>query len=338
MVHTEFEIIRRYFAESGLCFDKPGVELAIGDDGALLSLPPDRLLCMTMDVLAEGIHFPPAADPALVANRALAVNLSDLAAMGAEPFCFTLGLVMPHGDSDWLERFSAGLLALARRFQIPLVGGDTTKGPLSISIQAQGLLSPDAVIRRSGARPGDRIYVTGSVGDGAIALAAMGLETHLGESFQINRERLSPDCLGYFETAYYKPEPRVALAAACAPLVSSGIDISDGLYGDLGHILEVSGVGAVLQVDALPWSESARCCMSAGNRLRAALFGGDDYELCVTVAPQHCGEFERMAVNLDTRVSCIGTITEGGAIRCVNAAGDDIAIADHAYVHFQKET
>ena len=158
---SEFEIIRRYFAESGLYFDKPGVEIGIGDDAAVLKIPSNRLLVMSMDVLVESVHFPKSANAGLVANRALAVNLSDLAAMAANPFCFTLGLVLPVADEHWLEDFSDGLLGLAQEFNCPLVGGDITQGPLSITIQVQGLCRHDVIVRRDGAKPGDKIFVSG---------------------------------------------------------------------------------------------------------------------------------------------------------------------------------
>ena len=179
MSRSEFEIIRRYFAESGLYFKRPGIRLGIGDDAAMLEIPRDHLLAISMDVLVETVHFPAAADPALVANRALAVNLSDLAAMAADPFCFTLGLALPQADDHWLEGFSSGLLALAQRFNCPLVGGDITQGPLTITIQVQGLSRPDRVVRREVARPGDTIYVTGCLCDGAIALVSLWLDSLL---------------------------------------------------------------------------------------------------------------------------------------------------------------
>ena len=321
MPQSEFEIIRRYFAESGLGFTKPGVEIGIGDDAALLQIPEGKLLAVSMDVLVESVHFPPLADAALIANRALAVNLSDLAAMAAQPFCFTLGLVMPAEDENWLAEFSRGLLPLAEKYNCPLVGGDITRGPLSICIQVQGLCTKGEAALRSGAKAGDRIYVSGTLGDGAIALASLGLESHLGKQFKLLDEKLSANCAQFFEDAYYKPEPRIDLASNCAELVSSSIDISDGLLGDLGHLLESGEIAALLHVNKIPFSKSALCCMSDQNRLLAALHGGDDYELCCTVPAHLCEQFEQQANEANTQVTYIGEIVPGSGIRCIDESG-----------------
>ena len=334
MSHAEFEIIRRYFRDSGLNFNKPGIELGIGDDAALLNVPEDRLLCMSMDVLVAGVHFPYSADPAMIANRALAVNLSDLAAMGAEPFCFTLGLVIPENNSSWLDSFSGGLLHLAQHFSCPLVGGDITEGPLSIAIQVQGLSQIDATIRRTGASPGDGVYVTGCLGDGAIALASIGIRSHLGGLVELIDENLPDACKQYFAAAYYQPEPRIEFARQCASLVNAGIDISDGLFGDLGHIVESSDVGVNLQTHLFPYSDSAHCCTTAESRLKAALYGGDDYELCLTVSAEHSLEFESVAAESDIRITCIGEIVAEQGIHCFDGSGAAVQIDDHAYEHF----
>lgn len=334
---SEFEIIRRYFAESGLYFDKPGVEIGIGDDAAVLKIPSNKLLVISMDVLVESVHFPKSADASLVANRALAVNLSDLAAMAADPFCFTLGLVLPDADEHWLQGFSEGLLGLAQEFNCPLVGGDTTRGPLSITIQVQGLCEQDGIVRRDSAKPGDKIFVSGYLGDGAIAIKSLGLNSHLGDGFNLEQAKLTESCREYFENAYYKPEPRIALARRCASLVSSGIDVSDGLFGDLGHIVAASGVGALLQTQQFPYSACANSCMSEQNRLQAALFGGDDYELCFSVPPQQCAAFVREAARTDTMVTCIGEIIEGSSIKCLDASGLPMSFDVDSYAHFYGE-
>lgn len=334
MYQSEFEIIRRYFAESGLYFDKPGVELGIGDDAALLQVPNDKLLAMSMDVLVESVHFPKSADPGLIANKALAVNLSDLAAMAAEPFCFTLGLVLPENDEQWLQKFSEGLLPLAKQYKCPLVGGDLTKGPLSICIQVQGLCEKEHAALRSGAGVGDKIYVSGVLGDGAIALASLGLSSHLGKSFTLIDENVSENCKRHFENVYFKPQPRIELARETAGLLSSCIDISDGLLGDLGHILRASKVGGKLLTGRIPYSASALCCMSEANRLLAALHGGDDYELCCTVPVGNCEQFEEQARQAGTQVTCIGEITAGSEIVCVDESGNLLQIGAASYQHF----
>ncbi|MCG8413111.1 MAG: thiamine-phosphate kinase, partial [Pseudomonadales bacterium] len=291
----EFELIRRYFAESQHQFQRSEVVLGIGDDGAILDISSPHQLCISTDTLIAGVHFPVDAPPACIAKKALAVNLSDLAAMGASPLAFTLGLVLDEVDEQWVSEFSEGLLTFAAQFNCPLVGGDTTRGPLGVSIQIQGLVDRDSVIRRQGAEPGDRIYVSGNLGDAALALLALGHPSHLGEDVRLQQDKLTPEYLTHFETAYYQPAPRIALGQACASLVSSGLDISDGLAGDLGHILQASSVGATLNVDALPYSDPANSCASKQVRQIAALFGGDDYELCITVPSQNADAIESIA-------------------------------------------
>ena len=337
MSQSEFEIIQRYFAQSELCFARTGITLGIGDDAALVSVPPDRLLAMSMDVLVESVHFPAQAEAGMIANRALAVNLSDLAAMAAEPFCFNLGLTLPQTEEKWLKAFSLGLLPLAREFNCPLVGGDTTAGPLSITIQVQGLVDPARVVRRSGAKVGDKIYVSGFLGDGAIALLSLGQQSHLGPSFILLDKKTSPACARHFANAYYQPVPRIELARQCAAWISSGIDISDGLVGDLGHLLRASKVGAQIFPARFPYSASARSCVSEENRLRAALYGGDDYELCMTVAAEDCARFEAAAAQLHTPVTRIGEIVAGNALSCLLANGESLPLAANSYQHFQPK-
>jgi thiamine-monophosphate kinase len=335
MSQSEFEIIRRYFAESGLYFPRSGVELGIGDDGAVLQVPTDSLLTMSMDILVEGVHFPLFADPAQVAHRALAVNLSDLAAMAADPFCFTLGLVLPDANESWLAGFSEGLLELAQDFKCPLVGGDITRGPLSIAIQVHGLCKQERVLRRDGAKVGDLIYVTGTLGDGAIALASLGLDSHLGSSFVVDGEKQTDACKQHFHSAYYRPKPRIEFSNNCADFMSSGIDVSDGLVGDLGHVIKASGVGAVLNTKSFPYSNPAACCVSESNRQLAALFGGDDYELCVSVPALNRREFEAAAESVSTQITCIGEIVTGSAIRCLDSQEEEIDLSSGAYMHFR---
>jgi len=322
--HPEFQIIRRFFATSNLSFPREGIELGIGDDAALIEVPLNKYLAMSMDVLIAGIHFPADADPSSIANRALAVNLSDLAAMGAEPYCFTLGLVLPQSDEAWLADFSVGLQHLARQYNCPLVGGDTSQGPMSICIQVQGLVDRDRAARRSGASVGDRIYVSGTLGDAAIALLTLGLDSHLGGDFCLSVNEPSTECLQFFEDAYYKPQPQIEFASAAGKLFSSAIDISDGLQGDLQHILDESEVGGNIRLDALPYSSSSMCCVSPENRLLAALFGGDDYELCFTVAEKDCVELETIAKQL-------------GVIAYLGADGSQVEATAQAFQHFSAQ-
>ena len=331
---SEFELIRKYFDIADLAPEKNEILLGIGDYSALINIPGANELAISTDVLVESVHFPANAEPAKIASRALAVNLSDLAAMGAEPLCFTLGLVLAEADESWLKSFSEGLVKTARQFNIALVGGDVSKGPTTIAIQVQGLTISGKALRRSGANPGDQIYVTGNLGDGAIALASLGIPGHLGDSFKLKQEQPSSSCSQYFEKAYYTPEPRIEFAMQCAEFISSAIDVSDGLLGDLGHICDSSKVGARIIVDDLPFSDSASCCVSAENLLRAALFGGDDYELCVTVAKDEQEHFQLKARETQTKVTLIGEIVEGNAISCFNAAGVEVQLDENAYEHF----
>lgn len=333
--HSEFEIIRRFLATPSLSFPREGIELGIGDDAALIEVPAGKLLAMSMDVLISGIHFPLDANPSLIANRALAVNLSDLAAMGAEPYCFTLGLVLPQADEKWLADFSGGLEHLAKQYNCPLVGGDMSAGPMSISIQVQGLVDKNRAARRSGANVGDKIYVSGTLGDGAIALLALGLDSHLGSEFTLGLSEPSAACLQFFEDAYYKPQPQIELASAAGKLFSSAIDISDGLQGDLQHILDASEVGGSIRLDAIPYSESAMCCVGPENRLLAALFGGDDYELCFTVAETDCAEAESIAKELGISVTCIGDINAGEGIEYLGTDGSSVELNARAFQHFR---
>jgi len=337
MSQSEFGIIQRHFVDSGLGFTKPEVLLGIGDDAALLDLPPGQLLAISMDTLVAGVHFPLTAAPAAIAYRGLAVNLSDLAAMAAKPLCFTLSLTLPQANTVWLDAFSKGLLQLAEKFDCPLVGGDTVKGNLSISIQVHGTVQQDRVLRRDGASVGDKIYVSGTVGDGAIALVSLGLDSHLGAKFVIHEVNNTEACRQYFTKAYYEPEPRIELARACAPSLTSCIDISDGLYGDLNHIVTASGVGARLNLESFPYSDAARCCMSADNRVQAALYGGDDYELCFTASPQQCKTLEAAAMKLNTKITCIGEIVHADGVVCVDAAGTELSTSVAAYDHFGND-
>jgi thiamine-monophosphate kinase len=332
---SEFELIRRYFADPKLSFQRHGIALGIGDDAALIEVPSAKRLAMSMDVLVADCHFPLHADPYLIANRALAVNLSDLAAMSAEPFCFTLGLVLPHSDEAWLQRFAEGLQPLAQQYNCPLVGGDTCRGPLSISIQVQGLCDKTENSRRSGAKPGDRLYLTGTLGDGAIALLTQGIDSHLGSEFRLKVTQ--PDAVDtlFFESAYFRPEPRVKLSLAARNIITSCIDISDGLYGDLQHILEASGVGAQVQLDAIPYSNSALRCVDDNSRLRAALYGGDDYELCLTVAAENSAELEGLARELEVQLSYIGDIVSALGAHYLGSDGRAVELGEQAYQHFR---
>lgn len=332
---SEFELIRRYFDTPDLAFSRRHVELGIGDDAAMVSVAEGKCLTLTMDLLVESVHFPARAPARFVAHRALAANLSDLAAMGSEPLCFTLGLILPAADEEWLGDFATGLAGLAGRFDCPLVGGDVTHGPLSVVIQAHGIADRDALIRRSGARPGDRVLVTGSLGDAALALpllvadsVAETAETGTGGNVDAHARALL--------AAYYQPEPRVAFAQEAAGLVSAGIDISDGLIGDLGHIIAASGVGARIDVDRLPYSAAAKATAQLDARRRAALSGGDDYELCLTAPESALPALQEKAAALGLALTCIGEVVTGSAIALVDSDGEAVTFSGTAYQHFRE--
>ncbi len=333
-MNTEFQLIHRYFAEAAQQFSRNEIVLGIGDDGALVDVPNDKLLCIATDVLVVGRHFPVDARPDLIAHRALAVNLSDMAAMGASPLCFTLGLTLPEANETWLAEFSKSLLALANQYSCPLIGGDTTSGSLAIAITMQGLADKDSHIQRDLAAAGDLIYVTGSLGDAALALPALDIDSHLSELICMD-EAISQEHQDFFSKAYYEPIPRIAFGCAAASLVSSGIDISDGLVGDLEHIIRASKVGARIDVSALPISEVARSCSSEKSQKAAALFGGDDYELCLTVRPDKQTEFEELAREHDVPVSRVGGIIQGDSIYLMDNDGSEVLIDNRTYEHFR---
>jgi len=309
----EFDIIRDYFSGAP---QGAGVVLGIGDDCALLQPPAGELLATSVDTLVAGRHFPADGDPALIASRALRVNLSDLAAMNARPLWFTLALTLPESDADWLQAFADGLFMCAREYGVSLVGGDTTKGPLSITVQVTG--SSAAPLRRDGARAGDAVYVSGPLGAAAAALPVI-----LGQCEVSDREHRRA------LAAYYEPVPQLHTAAAIGAIATSAVDISDGLLADLGHICRASGVSAEVQIDALPVAELARAL--AGERaLELAATGGDDYQLCFTVPADKLAELEALAPGAVR----IGTVIAGDGRVHNRLNGENWAAASAGYQHF----
>ncbi len=317
---NEFELIRRYFASQGLAREE--VVLGIGDDGAIVRVPGGVEQVITTDVLVEGRHFLVDADAAAVGHKALAVNLSDLAAMGAEPAWFTLALCLPRADARWLEGFCSGLFALAHRYQVALIGGDTVRGPLTVTIQAHGLVPRGQALRRAGARAGDRLYVSGTLGD-----AALVLKHHRGELALSGAERAALQRLLDY------PEPRVQAGVALRGLASSCIDVSDGLLADLGHVLEASGVGARVDLGRVPLSEPYRRHLP-DVRWEPALAGGDDYELCFTVPASRESELTTRRKQLGCELTCIGEIEQAPGLRVFDPQGRDYPVATRGYDHF----
>lgn len=308
----EFELIRRFFdrGPSRRC------ELGIGDDCAVLRPPPPgSTLVVATDMLVAGRHFLPDAAPAAIGHKALAVNLSDLAAMGARPLAFTLALALPEADERWLGEFAAGLFALADRFDCELIGGDTTRGPLNLCITVLGEVPVGTALRRDRAEPGDDLWVSGELGGAALAVRQG------ASAAQAERRRLD------------LPEPRVGLGLALRHLARSAIDLSDGLIGDLGHICERSRVGAEVDWPAVPLSPGL-AGVAEQERPVLALAGGDDYELLFSAAPENRASIEALAAPPGLRLARIGRVVAGDRVRVLDARGRTIDVGAHGYDHF----
>lgn len=335
---SEFETISRYFRRPKLGFQREGVVLGIGDDGAVVQPPAGASISMSMDLLVEGIHFPSKANGYGVGSRSLAVNLSDLAAMAAQPLCFTLGLTLNRLEDSWLQEFSSGLAEMAEKFNCPLVGGDLTRGPMGspavIAIQVHGIHPDSDPVLRSMAKVGDGIFTTGTLGNGAAALHAMGLDSHLGELDQSVKARLSKAHSDFLNNAYFKPQPRIDFAVAASHYMTACIDVSDGLIGDLGHILGASKVGAAVMIDKIPYSDAVLNLYDEQTRQQAALFGGDDYELCFTADKKNEAALLALAAQQSLSIQKIGEITGTQELRLLDSTGDIVQIEGKPYQHF----
>ncbi len=317
---SEFDLIARYFTRPPR--KTRHVALGVGDDCALLTPSPGMQLAISSDMLVEGRHFFSGADPFMLGHKCLAVNLSDLAAMGAQPIAFTLALSLPAAQAEWLAPFSAGLLALADRHDCELIGGDTTKGPLNICITVFGEVESGKALRRDGAQAGDDIWVSGTIGDARLALAAYRHELPL-----------EPTMLDIAARRMHAPEPRVALGRALGGIAHAAIDISDGLAGDLGHILKRSHAGATLLADALP-AGAALAQQPQELRRRFALSGGDDYELCFTAPASRRDDVLAAAQAAATAVTRIGSIEAALGLRLVDANGAPLHLQPTSFDHF----
>lgn len=321
----EFDLIARYFTRP-----VRHAALGVGDDCALLAPRPGMQLAISSDMLVEGRHFFADVDPEALGHKALAVNLSDLAACGARPLAFTLALALPRVDEAWLAGFSKGLLALADAHGCELVGGDTTQGPLNICITVFGEVPAGQTLLRSGARAGDDIYVSGTLGDARLALEALLGHIHLPDELLAQaRQRLE------------RPTPRVALGLALRGIASSAMDVSDGLLGDFGHILKASGVGACIRTDetikliaAGAYPSSARAQFDAKILQQCTLAGGDDYELLFTAPPQHQAAVAAAAAQSQTAVTCIGQVEAAPGLRLVDAQGMPVENRFASFDHF----
>jgi thiamine-monophosphate kinase len=317
----EFDLIARYFSGRGP--RRPDVVLGIGDDAALLDVPAGNELVLSVDTLVAGVHFPVHTAPRAIGYKALAVNLSDLAAMGATPAWFTLALTLPQADAPWLEQFCEGLFALADAHGIQLVGGDTTRGPLSITIQAHGLVPMGCAIRRSGARVGDRIYVTGTLGDAALGLISLTADCDLDVAAHAALVRR----LEY-------PQPCIATGIALRDIASAAIDVSDGLAADLGHILMASGVGASIELARIPTVPAVARHIARSGDAGFALTGGDDYELCFTVPVERVALLADRLAEAGTGYHWVGVVEQAPGLRCIGDNGAAVALASAGYRHF----
>jgi thiamine-monophosphate kinase len=321
----EFELIRTFFSRPAR-----GAVLGVGDDCALLAPGAASEVAVTTDMMVEGRHFVAGADARRLGHKALAVNLSDLAAMGARPRWALLALALPDADPDWLGPFAEGLYALAGRYAVDLVGGDTTRGPRNITITALGEVPAGQAVRRSGARPGDDVWVSGTLGDAGLAVAEIEGRLRLpAEDSAGCRERLD------------LPLPRVELGLALRGLATAMIDVSDGLAGDLGHICEASAVGARIEIASLPVSECARRVLAGAQReigLGAVLGGGDDYELCFTAPPAAAAEIRARAAACGVDATAVGRIVAGRGIEFLDAAGGALARRFRGFDHFGPAT
>jgi thiamine-monophosphate kinase len=317
---SEFDLIKQYFTRAR----RSRATLGIGDDCALLTPSPGMQTAISSDMLVEGRHFFAGADARMLGHKCLAVNLSDLAAMGARPVAFTLALALPAADPDWLAGFSAGLFALADESGCELIGGDTTKGPLTICITIFGELAPGEALRRGAAVAGDDVWISGTLGDARLALAGYR-----------NELALDPATLALAGQRMHQPTPRIALgrALAGAHLAHAALDISDGLAGDIGHILAASNVGATLDADALP-AGPALATQERALRRRFSAAGGDDYELCFTAPARHCAAIVEAAARSGTPVTRVGVIEAAPGLRFVDASGHPLELGVAGFDHF----
>jgi len=321
-VPSEFQLIQQFFQREQAEQPAEGVLLGIGDDCALLQIPVGKQLAVSVDTLVADVHFPADADPELIAERALRTNLSDLAAMGAEPLWFTLALTLPDASREWLRSFSRGLFKCARAYGIALVGGDTTSGPLSITIQVMGATQSHQTLRRDGANIGDFVLVTNFVGDGAAALAAIQ-----------NRQVFAEEHSDYLQQRFYRPIPRLYESALIREFASSALDISDGLVADLQHICDASDLGAVIDVENVPLSPAVKSLNNDAQAYQWALSGGDDYELCFTVPPEKMANIAMLIAQGKLQATVIGEMIAGDRVMC-EYEGEPFVLTKTGYQHF----
>ena len=322
---TEFQSIRDYFSKQSL--QRNDVELGIGDDCALLSVPENKTLAVSVDVLVSGVHFPEQTAAEDIGYKSLAVSLSDLASMGAEPAWVTLAITLPQLDETWLNKFCEGFFGLANRYNVQLVGGDTTTGPLVITTQVGGYVGRNHGLRRSGAKAGDLVYVTGTVGEAGLGLQLLQGKLELPAQYT----KLSNKLIERLN----RPTPRIEIGKALLGTATAAIDVSDGVAADLNHILEMSYVGARLEVEKLPVSECFADIFRQAGGWEQALAAGDDYELLFTAPQGSEGKLQQIAEEYTCNITCIGQIEEQRGLRCYSE-NNLLALKHMGYEHFKE--
>lgn len=320
---SEFDIIQQFFQKAPLRSD---VVLGIGDDCAILSPPPNENLLVSTDTLTQNIHFFSNANPFDLGYKAAAISLSDIAAMGGKPAWALLSLTLPTVEEKWLASFSEGLFSLLDLFEVTLVGGNTSKGPLSITTQILGFTQNSVALRRSGAKVGDAIYVTGTLGDSGLALQI--------QQNKIQKDFFANSDLTFINTRLNRPTPRITQGLALAGIATAAIDISDGLAADLQHLLSASGVGATVYTDQLPLSEVLAQHTQPPNSYQIALTAGEDYELCFTLPPSNMPLLERVSASFQCPITCIGKIEEEEGLRITLPDGQLFPLRKKGYQHF----
>ncbi|MEJ0007505.1 MAG: thiamine-phosphate kinase [Steroidobacteraceae bacterium] len=321
MALSEFDLISRYFSHRGA--PRGDVVLGVGDDGAVLECPPGSQLVAAIDSLVEAVHFPHGSPARSIGHRALAVNLSDLAAMGAQPAWALLALTLPAAEEAWLAQFSAGLDALARQHGVALVGGDTTGGTLSVTVQILGFVPSGAALTRSGGQAGDAVFVSGTLGDSAAGLLLEQSKLSVADAAQAQ----------WLLERFRYPTPRLSLGMALRGLASACIDVSDGLLGDCGRLAEASGCGVSLEYEALPLSAALRAAVGEERALHLALTGGEDYELCFTVPASQIREFAARCPRQEFGWTRIGTLTAQPGARVLRGA-TVMQVSHRGFDHF----
>jgi thiamine-monophosphate kinase len=317
----EFELIRNYFAAAPCAQPGEGVALGIGDDCALLSVAAGEQLAISTDTLVAGVHFPDVCDPFLLGQRALGVSASDLAAMGANPIAFTLALTLPDVSADWLQAFARGLNDMAQGCSMRLIGGDTTRGPLSLTVTVFGSVPSGKALTRGGAQVGDLLCVGGPLGDGAGALPLV-----------LNQRSTEASTTQALLARYWSPQPQFELGLALRGKATAALDISDGLLADCGHIALASGVRLLVERDKVPMSDALKAFFDPDEALNAALSGGDDYRLAFTLPPSWLADL----LAAGQPVFVIGQVVEGQGVALIDEHGQDVTPLTRGYQHFRE--